>query len=1022
MMATSTRSSSCLTFASLNCDGVRRNVDYVKHVCDSLKPHILCLQETWVFECNDHFLASIHDDYSYICNSAATPIDRYIAGHAPGGVAILTRTGLKNVRIVKTDSKRLCALTFDDHNVHFLIVNVYMPVDSQIIRCNEVMYHDDNDDDSNSFDVVINEIELLIESVVCDHVIVCGDFNAAFERNNVQSNSLMEFITLNNLCVGWDAPNTAVVPTYVNTSLNHSSRIDHFIVDCCIFDNIQCHEVTFDPMNLSSHALLVLGVNISHLDRAAPRPLRKPSKKTMWAKASYAEKAAYKDQVTALIECLPVDVEAVNCQDTQCNSAAHRESINDLCNNLINCCLLAEQGSIRQPRLGRKPIPGWSTEVRMLREDALYWHRVWEDHGRAMAGHAYDTMKQTRAAYHYAIRHCRRNEAHFRKIKLAQAVVADPREFWDKVKRINSAKSTLPTSVDDAADSDSIAELFAQKYERVFQSVATSEEEMHALTTRIASAVLSDGIYAAPQVLTSDDVTRAVKMLKVGKSDGKGEFYSDHLKHSGPCLHMALSVLFNSMLVHGYTPDALLSSFVVSIPKNLRASLSSSDNYRGISLCIAISKLLELVILLRWRPLFMSSDLQFGYKVSHSTSMCSAIYREIVQYFTCRKSKVYSVLLDASKAFDKVHFGKLFNLLLDRGIPPAVVRVLLDNYTRQTLATQWGFSRSDPFNVLNGVKQGGILSPILFTLYVDELLNRLRNCNCGCYFQNVFAGALCYADDITLISPSLRGLNVMVSTCERFAEEFYLTFNAKKSVAIYYGCRDRPAGSVALNNESIPWSTKCVHLGHVITNDLKFDSDVSAKISSFVSSVNRLIGNFGNNHYATLRRLFNAYCSCFYGSQLWLVDSRNEARAGVAWNKAVRRVFALPRRSHTRLLGPLLGQPHLTKQIHSRVFKFCKSLLDVNNILVNTIARKQFFDARSSIGHNIARLRELYSVSPLFHNYDYARSIIYDARLSEFDAWQSNFLIELILGREGTLHIPLDCEQIDIMIEYIACN
>ena len=82
--------------------------------------------------------------------------------------------------------------------------------------------------------------------------------NAAFERNNVQSNSLKDFITLNDLCVSWDAPNTAAVPTNVNISLNHSSRIGHFIVDRCIFHNIVCHEVTFDPMYLSSHGLLVL--------------------------------------------------------------------------------------------------------------------------------------------------------------------------------------------------------------------------------------------------------------------------------------------------------------------------------------------------------------------------------------------------------------------------------------------------------------------------------------------------------------------------------------------------------------------------------------------------------------------------------------------------------------------------------------------------------------------------------------------------------------------------------------------
>ena len=389
-----------------------------------------------------------------------------------------------------------------------------------------------------------------------------------------------------------------------------------------------------------------------------------------------------------------------------------------------------------------------------------------------------------------------------------------------------------------------------------------------------------------------------------------------------------------------------------------------------------------------------------------------------MHYFTSRGSRVYSLLLDASKAFDKVHYGKLFNVLLDRGVPSTVVRILLDSYTRQTLTTQWGPSRSHPFHVSNGVKQGGNLSPILFTLYMDELLTRLSNSDCGCYFRNKFAGALCYADDITLISPSLGGLNAMMSVCERFADEFHLTFNAKKSVAIWYGGRVSPVGFVTMNDEKIDWSKKCVHLGHVITNDAKFDSDVSAKIGSFVSHVNRLIGNFGGYHFATLKKLFVTYCSCFYGCQLWQVDSRNEARVGVAWNKAVRRVFALPRRCHTSLLGPLLGQPHLTTQLHMRAFKFCRSLCLIDNALVKEIINTSFSDAQSPIGHNIARLRELYSASPLVHDDNSASRLIVSPPP---DSWKSEVLHELILCREGSLDVLLDRACIETIIEFVSC-
>ena len=60
---------------------------------------------------------------------------------------------------------------------------------------------------------------------------------------------------------------------------------------------------------------------------------------------------------------------------------------------------------------------------------------------------------------------------------------------------------------------------------------------------------------------------------------------------------------------------------------------------------------------------------------------------------------------------------------------------------------------TDSVNIFNGVKQGGVLSPVLFTVYLDELLLRLRESRMGCHIENVFCGALSYADDIILLAP-----------------------------------------------------------------------------------------------------------------------------------------------------------------------------------------------------------------------------------------------------------------------------
>jgi len=99
------------------------------------------------------------------------------------------------------------------------------------------------------------------------------------------------------------------------------------------------------------------------------------------------------------------------------------------------------------------------------------------------------------------------------------------------------------------------------------------------------------------------------------------------------------------------------------------------------------------------------------------------------------------------------------------------------NYVR----ISWSGVMSDYFCAINRVKQGGVLSPVIFCLYIDDLLVSLCNAGVGCYFGNFFVGALAYADDVVLIAPSAFALRKMLAICYSFATDYCVSFNAKKS-------------------------------------------------------------------------------------------------------------------------------------------------------------------------------------------------------------------------------------------------
>ena len=85
------------------------------------------------------------------------------------------------------------------------------------------------------------------------------------------------------------------------------------------------------------------------------------------------------------------------------------------------------------------------------------------------------------------------------------------------------------------------------------------------------------------------------------------------------------------------------------------------------------------------------------------------------------------------------------------------------------MCVSWNYKKSEKFPVSNGVRQGGVLSPILFTVYIDDLLLELEKKGIGRYWNKYFVGAVCYADDITLLAPTPTALHLMLTTCSSFA-------------------------------------------------------------------------------------------------------------------------------------------------------------------------------------------------------------------------------------------------------------
>ena len=138
---------------------------------------------------------------------------------------------------------------------------------------------------------------------------------------------------------------------------------------------------------------------------------------------------------------------------------------------------------------------------------------------------------------------------------------------------------------------------------------------------------------------------------------------------------------------------------------------------------------------------------------------------------------------------------------------------------------------------------------------------------------NSYVGALSYADDITLLCPSIRGLNKMLDICNSFADMYDIKFNAKKSLGIKFGGQQVMSEVLYLGNSRIEWVSSVKHLSNYVNSDMTDKTDCDMKCSSFIGYVNKLKANFGYLQPFVLGNLFKTFCCSFYGSPLWGFNS-----------------------------------------------------------------------------------------------------------------------------------------------------
>jgi hypothetical protein len=646
--------------------------------------------------------------------------------------------------------------------------------------------------------------------------------------------------------------------TFISTG--GCSIVDYFIMSCELFSLLNVKTLKVNDVTESDHLPISLLVELeseSIMSESCKEHIETFTGKYVWNKekeGNFIEKFKSED-----------------CQNLLKNATALLENdVNGALNVFVKCMKDASSCMYRNVKEKKVNIKSrwFDEECREAKKESRQKLKIFRktrlDEDRIV-------YVQARKKYRLLIKHKKKI---FKKVKADTLVssMSDSSLFWAEVNKMGCGKSKNSTDASISTDE------WLKHFKDVFQADVDCHED------NVNSDVSGDqnDDHILNMSISEEEVQSAVNKLNNGKAAGTDEITAEMLKTGGSEVVCFLTKLFNVLFSKGMYPDEWSKAIIVPIFK--KGDNKVPDNYRGVSLLSIVSKCYTSVLNTRlylWlEDNNKISECQAGFRKSYSTiDQIFNLYAVVQKTLNTKGRKLYCAFIDFKKAFDSVRHSKLLECLCKQGVKGKFLKALEAMYESLVSCVKANHKVSDFFDCPKGVRQGCVMSPTLFSIFINQLADHMNER--GKHGIQVLPGLielfiLLFADDVVLLSSTPAGLQNQLNVLNECCNNMKLEINIQKSKVMVF----RKGGFLStkekwhLNGMKLEVVNKYCYLGFCFTTKLssKLGTDhLVTKGKKSLYKVCKAFQKLKEMSQAVFFKIFDAKIQpvLLYSSEIW---------------------------------------------------------------------------------------------------------------------------------------------------------